>query len=227
MHRVTPSLWPPSFEVAIFDFDGTIAATGHIWKQVDEIFLGSHGIEYTEEYARTLSVLGFERGARYTIDLYGLQETEEEVVAEWTRLSQALYRTTVDLRPGARAYIHVLREHGIACALATSNEPNLIEGMRNVHVSELFDTCVYGREMSTSKDEPDIYLEAARRLGSEPERCMVFEDIAPGLSAARRAGFQTCACMADDFSQDWETVKTLGDLTLHSWMGLAATDPAP
>ena len=215
-----PCLWPPSFEGAIFDFDGTVAVTGHIWKMVDQVFLGSRGVEYTDEYARILSVLGFERGARYTIDTYGLSDTEEEVVAEWTRLSHALYRSDVTLRPGVRSYLLSLRKLGIRCALATSNEPELIYSMEHVDASELFDACVFGCEVGAPKDQPAIYLEAARRMGVSPERCIVFEDIEPGLLAAHGAEFATCAVWAEDPSQDWERVCDVADLSLTSWENL-------
>lgn len=220
MPLTQPTLWPPSFEGAIFDFDGTIADTAYIWEQVDRTFLADRGIPYTKEYARTLAVLGFDRGARYTIDLYGLKDTVEEVVDEWTRLSWALYRSEVTLKPGARTYILSLRQRGVKCALATSNEPALVQSMEHVDAAELFDACVYGCEVGVPKDQPDIYLEAARRMGVAPERCIVFEDIEPGLLAARDAGFATCAVKADDAGQDWNTLAPLAHLALESWQGL-------
>jgi len=212
------SLWPPSFEAAIFDFDGTIAETASIWNRVDEVFLGSRGIEYTEEYARILSVLGFDRGAQYTIDTYHLDDTPEEVVAEWTRLSSALYRSEVELKPGVRDYLLSLRRRGIPCVLATSNERALIEGMQHVNVFALFDACVYGGEVGVPKNEPDIYLEAARLVGVDPSRCLVFEDLEPAIEAARRGGFATCAVKADDKSQRWELLSALANISLTSWV---------
>lgn len=216
------SLWPPSFDAAIFDFDGTIADTAYIWKKVDQAFLGARDIEYTDEYARALSVLGFDRGARYTIDLYGLNEREEDIIEEWTRLSWALYRSDVVLKPGARHYILSLRERGIRCALATSNEPALIKGMRHVDTDKLFDACVFGCEVNVPKDRPDIYLEAARRMGVEPDRCVVFEDILPGIMAANEGGFATCAVRDENSSQDWKALSSEADLTLTTWEYLAS-----
>ena len=220
MSNQTPRLWPPTFEAAIFDFDGTIASTGWIWEEVDRTFLGARGIAYTTEYARVLSVLGFGAGAQYTIETYGLEEDPEDICAEWTRLSHALYRTRVELRPGVQDYIEALRARGIATALATANEPELIGSMEHVDVDALFDACVHGRDVGTTKDQPDIYLEAARRLGVAPERCIVFEDIEPGLLAARGAGFQTCAVRSGEAAQSFRAVSAAADITLDSWEGL-------
>lgn len=218
----TTRLWPPAFDAAIFDFDGTIADTAWIWEEVDRTFLGARGIPYTQEYARMLSVLGFASGAQYTIETYGLKnETPEEICAEWTRLSHALYHTRVELRPGAEAYIRALRARGVPTALATANEPELISSMRLVDVDGLFDVCVHGRDVGTTKDQPDIYLEAARQMGVEPARCIVFEDIEPGIRAAREAGFVTCAVNSGDSAQLLDDVRDAAELYLSDWRDLA------
>lgn len=217
MHTAPPQLWPPAFDAAIFDFDGTIADTGWIWEEVDRTFLGARGIPYTREYARTLSVLGFSSGAIYTIETYGLHEDPDDICAEWTRLSHALYRTRVRLIDGAERYIRALRSRGIPTALATANEPELISSMEHVDIAGLFDACVHGRDVGTAKDQPDIYLAAAERLGVAPGRCIVFEDIAPGLAAARGAGFLTCAVRSGDPAQLVDDVRDAADLYLHDW----------
>lgn len=215
-----PRLWPPSFDAAIFDFDGTIADTAWLWQEVDRTFLGARGIEYTRDYARALAVLGFAGGAQYTIERYGLDEDPDDICEEWTRLSHALYRTRVQLRPGVRRYIEALRARGIRTALATANEPELIQSMQRVDVGALFDACVHGRDVGTAKDQPDIYLEAARRVGVEPHRCIVFEDIVPGIVAARDAGFVTCGLHSGDPAQLTDDVRDASDLFLREWVDI-------
>ena len=217
MGNAPAQLWPPAFDAAIFDFDGTISDTGWIWEEVDRAFLGARGIPYTKEYARRLAVLGFSAGAQYTIETYGLDEDPKDICEEWTRLSHALYRTKVELRPGAEAYIRSLRALGIPVALATANEPELTSSMELVDINSLFDVCIHGREMGTTKDEPDIYLEAARRMRVAPSSCIVFEDIEPGLLAARDVGFITCAVCSGHESQQLDRVRAAADLYLEEW----------
>lgn len=223
MYVVPPLLWPPAFDAAIFDFDGTIANTAWLWQEVDRTFLAARNIEYTREYARRLAVLGFAAGAEYTIATYGLNERPEDICEEWTRLSHALYSTRVQLRPGVSAYIDALRSRGIRTALATANEPELILSMRRIDVSSLFDVCVYGRDVQATKDQPDIYLEAARRLGMPPQRCIVFEDIVPGLIAAREAGFITCALHSGDPAQQLDDAIDVAHLYLREWTDISCS----
>ena len=198
---------------AIFDFDGTLAVTAPLWKDVDRSFLGKRGIEYTPEYGTRLATLGFTAGAQWTIDTYGLDETVEEICREWTEEGYERYRNEITLRDGAAAVVEAFTNAGVTCALATNNNRELLGSMRHIDIDSLFDVQVYGREVAAQKDEPDIYLEAARRLGCAPERCLVFEDIPEGIIAGKRAGMTVCA-MRDDFSADQEPRKAL----LSDWM---------
>lgn len=219
-HDAPRELWPPTFETAIFDFDGTISNTADLWHEVDLAFLGERGLPYTPDYARKLSVLGFEDGARYTIERYGLKESPQDICDEWNRMGRALYRTRATLRPGAEKYLAALRKHGVKLALATTNDPEVVGSMQHVHVDELFDSCVYGKEVARNKEHPDIYLEAARRLDTAPNRCIVFEDIVPGLLSAKRAHMLTCGVFSNDPTQHVREVQKAADLFLWDWTDL-------
>ena len=221
MSRQAPlELWPLQAKAVIFDFDGTLANTAHLWHEVDAAFLGKRGLPLTKEYPERLAALGFVEGARYTIEQYGLSETVEQVCDEWNRMGAQLYRDSVKLRPGAREYILALRSAHIPCALATTNNAEVLNSMRHINVDALFDVRVHGAEVSRGKDHPDIYLEAARRLNVDPHDCIVFEDIVPALKSARRAGMVACGVHANDPMQDVENARIVADLWLEDWRDL-------
>lgn len=220
---VDTRLWPAKFAAAIFDFDGTIAETHSIWHEVDQIFLGSRGIEVDLEYQKMLSMMGFQAGARYTIERFGLRETVDEICDEWNRLGKALYHNRVRLRPGAQAYIEALRKQGIPCALATVNDAEVLESCRHIDARSLFDQQVYGKDVAHPKDHPDIYLEAARRLGVAPANCIVFEDLAEGIRSAHSVGMLTCAVASNDPMQDEQVITRLADIFLHDWRDICLT----
>lgn len=211
------ALWPPRFKAAIFDFDGTISDTATIWHEVDRAFLSSRGLPYTDEYPRMLSSLGFEAGARYTIETFGLRESVAEVCEEWKRMGRALFESHATLRPGVQLYVHALTERGVRVALATVNDRDVLKSLRHVDVEALFEVCVYGGEVARPKDHPDIYLETARRLGIEPTDCIVFEDIATGLRSASSVGMLTCGVRSFDPVQRVDEVRSAADLWLDDW----------
>lgn len=213
-------LLPLGATAAIFDFDGTLADTAQIWYEVDQAFLSKRGLMYTSDYAQRLAALGFVGGARYTIERFGLAETVEQICDEWTSLSKEIYRQRVVLRSGAKRYITKLRAAGIPCALATTNDASVLFNMRRIDVASLFDACVFGADVGCGKDRPDIYVEAARRLGVSIADCIVFEDIVPAIRSAKVAGAHTCAVKANDGSQLWEEAKDLADFWIEDWTRL-------
>lgn len=216
------TLWPPSFSAAIFDFDGTLAETWRLWRRVDEVFFSTRGLPFDEDASATLATLGFAAGAQWCVERYRLREEVSDIVAEWNRLGAALYETQVRLRPGARDYLLALRGAGVPLALATTNDPHVLGAMRHVDVGALFDEVVCGREVARGKDHPDIYLEAARRLGAAPGACAVFEDILPGTLSARRAGMTTVAVRSSDPRQPWDALAREADVAIEGWRGLLA-----
>ena len=221
MISVRPTSDNHDMVAAIFDFDGTLADTAGLWHDVDVDFLGRRGIVPDADYSQRLAALGFAAGAQYTIERYGLNETVEDICAEWQDMGAQRYRSCVTLRPGARAYLTRLRNDGIPCALATTNNAAMLEAMERIDVRELFDVRVYGTEVPRGKDHPDIYLETARRLGVKASSCLVFEDIAPAIHAARRAGMSTCGVRANDATQPVEAIRDASDYWVDDWRDLA------
>lgn len=214
------SLWPPSFSTAIFDFDGTLAETWPLWRQVDEIFFSSRGLPFDEDASTTLATLGFAAGAQWCVERYRLRDEVADIVDEWNRLGAALYESEVRLRPGAEAYVRALRSRGVRVGLATTNDPHVLGAMRHVDVGGLFDEVVCGREVAHGKDHPDIYLEAARRMGADPTDCVVFEDILPGALSAARAGMATVAVASSDPRQPAGELRRAADLWIDGWEDL-------
>lgn len=214
------SLWPPSFSAAIFDFDGTLAETWPLWRRVDEIFFATRGLPFDEDASTTLATLGFAAGAQWCVERYRLRDEVADIVDEWNRLGAALYENEVRLRPGAEAYVRALRSRGVRVGLATTNDPHVLGAMRHVDVYALFDAVVCGREVAHGKDHPDIYLEAARRLGTEPAGCVVFEDILPGTLSAARSGMTTVAVASSDPRQPSTELRRTADLWIDGWEGL-------
>lgn len=205
-------------EAAIFDFDGTIAHTHHIWKLVDQEFFESRGIPYTPEIGKILSPLGFEKGAEWAISTYKLNEDPEEIITEWKELSKSYFINSVQLRPGVVEFINKLKEKHISTALATVNEPELLALLEpRLHLSTLFDTQVFAADVGSAKDEPYLYLEALARLKAKAKKTLLFEDIPLAIQTGNSIDLITCAVNCDDEHQDIEKLSKLADFTIKHW----------
>lgn len=212
------SLWPLPYEAAIFDFDDTLAMTSGIWQKVDHLFFERRGMPYPAGLDEALAPLSFEGCAEYVISRFGLDERVEDICREWNDDGRRLYDEGVPLREGALAYLQRIHDAGVRCALATTNSSEVLAStIEDSGLDGVLDAMVFGDMVPVPKDKPDIYLTAAGRVGVEPTGCIVFDDIARGLSSARSCGMATCAVNANDTESARRAKEAVADIYLTSW----------
>lgn len=126
---------------------------------------------------------------------YWLNADIEEIKARTYQIYETIVRGKIHPLPGAIEFIRQCRNRGFKLALATSADRFKMEvNLREMGLSEnSFDAAVNGLEVERKKPFPDIYLEAAARLGLKPEDCLVVEDAVSGVIAGKAAG---CKCLA-------------------------------
>ena len=130
---------------------------------------------------------------------------------------------------GVQELLTMLREAGVPAAIASSAPARWVVGaVERLGIRPLFDAVVTGDEVARRKPAPDVYLEAARRLGVPPARSIAIEDSGPGIAAARAAGMKAVAIPhwlteRHDLSAADLTVAHAGELTLDRlallWQG--------
>ena len=145
----------------------------------------------------------------------------DEIKAVWTRMSIDKYRHEVPLKPGVLEFLKYCKENGIRTGIGTSNGSEIVDAvLTSLKVKEYFDAVVTACEVAHGKPEPDIYLEVAKRLGVQPENCLVFEDIPAGIMAGKAAGMPVIA-MEDDFSADlMDEKRELADAVISDYREL-------
>ncbi len=171
----------------IFDLDGTLADTMPSHYEAWSIILDRYGLEMSEDrfYALggwpTEKVAGLLIGeAGRDIDAVKLSIEKESLFAENLHLVKPVEHVT-----------GVAREYrgNLPLAVATGATREICEQiLAHLDIRHWFDAIVSADEVDHHKPNPDVFLEAASRLGVEPKYCLVYEDTDPGLEAARRAG---------------------------------------
>ncbi len=121
-------------------------------------------------------------------------------VAEMVQYKHALYlehlRTDAAIQPieGTRPLLEMLRERQVPTGLASSAGRVVIDAvLEKFGLQDYFQAVLSGAELPKSKPDPGVYLLAAQRLGAEPEHCVVLEDAASGVAAAKAAGMYCIA----------------------------------
>lgn len=200
------------FKGAIFDLDGTILDSMWVWQRVDVNFLGKRGIAIPSDYAKAISAMNIKTAAEYTIERFQLSETVEDVVEEWFGMAMKEYGEDVQLKSGVREYLAYLKAMGVKLAVATSSPEQLfLPCLENNEIFEFFDAIVTTMEVPRGKEFPDVYEEAARRIGLKPSECIVFEDILKGTKAASQGGFYVVAVEEEHAAEDKEEIMQIAD----------------
>lgn len=203
---------------AIFDLDGTLVDSMYVWQKVDVEFLSRRGFDVPSDYSKMIKTMHFETAARYTIKRFNLQETVEEIIAEWLNMAVNEYRYNVKLKPKAKDLLQKLHTTGTKIALATSSNPMLTEPvLENNGVLNLFSAVCYTSQVGRDKSNPDVYLLAAKSIGVPPTECIVFEDIINGIRGAKKANMKTVAVYDKESENEIELLKLEADLYIKSF----------
>lgn len=180
---------------AIFDLDGVIVDTAKYhylaWKRL----ANEYGFDFTEENNERLKGVSRTRSLEILLQIGGLtfdEPTKMQMAAlknEW--YIDYIHRIDVsEMLPGVTDYLQHLRGKGIRTALGSASK-NALLILERLNITGLFDVIVDGNKVAKAKPDPEVFLRAARELGTAPASCVVFEDAEAGIEAARRAGMGT------------------------------------
>ncbi len=183
-----------NIKAVLFDLDGTLVDSMWVWREIDIEYFGRFHLALPEGYQSEIEGMSFSETAEYTKNKYQIPDPVEKIKADWNEMAWEKYTNKVPLKEGAKEFLdYCLRNH-IKLGIATSNSRELVSNIIKVHgLDNYFTGIVTGCEVEKGKPAPDVYLEAARRCGVSPEHCLVFEDIIPGILAAKAAGMKVCA----------------------------------
>jgi HAD superfamily hydrolase (TIGR01509 family) len=185
---------PIRIEAVVFDMDGVLVDTEHLWDEVREELTAEWGGRYTPEAQQAMMGMSSSEWSRYLHEVVGLREPPEVINAEVVRRMLARYEVDLPVVPGAVDAVRRLAEAGYRLALASSSNRELIDTvLRRLGVTELFEVTVSSEEVARGKPTPDVYLETAARLGIDPARCVAVEDSASGIRSAHAAGMRVIA----------------------------------
>jgi HAD superfamily hydrolase (TIGR01509 family) len=181
-------------EAVVFDMDGVLVDTEHLWDEVREALTEEWGGRYTPEAQEAMMGMSSPEWSRYLHEVVGLREPPEVINAEVVRRMLERYEMDLPVVPGAVEAVRRLAAAGYRLAVASSSNRELIDGvLRRLQLTSVFDVTVSSEEVARGKPAPDVYLETARRLGVEPARCVAIEDSASGIRAAHSAGMRVIA----------------------------------
>jgi len=180
-------------EAIVFDLDGILIDSEHVWDEVRQELADERGGRWNENASRDMMGMSSLEWSRYMRDVVGLSEEPEEISAEVVRRLEDRYRRELPLIPGAEQAVQRLAARW-PLALASSSNRELIDlVLESSGLGRYFEASVSSEEVARGKPAPDVFLEAARRLGVGPTSCAAVEDSENGILAAKAADMRTIA----------------------------------
>jgi HAD superfamily hydrolase (TIGR01509 family) len=180
-------------EAVVFDLDGVLVDSEHVWDEVREELARERGGRWHDRAQSDMMGMSSLEWSRYMHDVIGLADSPAEINDEVVRRLLARYDERLPLLDGAAAAAQRLAGSYRLAVASSSNRPVIDAVLDGSGLAPLFEVTVSSEEVPRGKPAPDVFLEAARRLGVDPADCAVIEDSANGLRAAHAAGMRVVA----------------------------------
>jgi HAD superfamily hydrolase (TIGR01509 family) len=202
-------------DAVVFDLDGVIVDSEQLWDEVREELARERGGRWTDRSQRDMMGMSSAEWSRYMHDVVGIPEPPEEINREVVSRLLERYTDRLPLIEGAVDAVRRLAARW-PLGLATSSNREVIQHVLEVSdLAPLFRATVSSEEVARGKPAPDVYLEAARRLGFDAARCAAIEDSSNGIRAGRAAGMRVIAIPNARYPPD-EDALSLADVVLES-----------
>jgi HAD superfamily hydrolase (TIGR01509 family) len=190
----------------VFDLDGVILQTEEVWDEVRGSYIVERGGRYDEAAQRAMMGMSAPEWSQFLHEELGVPGTPEEISADIVRRMEARYREQLPLIPGAREAVERLAGRWPLGLASSSNRPLIDAALELSRLDRFFVATVSSEEVARGKPAPDVYLDAARRLGVEPERCAAVEDSHSGIRSAKAAAMRVIAIPNPSYPPDPEAL---------------------
>jgi HAD superfamily hydrolase (TIGR01509 family) len=204
----------------IFDLDGVLIDSEVVWSQARRDLVEARGGRWRSDAPRAMMGMSSVEWSRYMHDELGVPMAREAISAAVVERVRRIYRERLPLMPGAREAVTALAAHWALAIASSANREIIALVLELADLGGCFQAAVSSEEVAHGKPAPDVYLEAARRIGQDPPSCAAVEDSANGIRAAAAAGMRVIAIPNRDFPPD-ERGLELADTVLPSIESLA------
>jgi HAD superfamily hydrolase (TIGR01509 family) len=210
----------------IFDMDGVLIDSEQVWDDVREALAHERGGRWHERAQRAMMGMSSTEWTRYMHDEIGLAEPPEEINRIVVERMIERYADGPPWIPGALDAVRRTAERFVLGLASSSNRELIDEVLEAGGIGGLFAGTVSSEEVAAGKPAPDVYLEAARRIGFDPAECTAVEDSHNGIRAAKAAGMR-CLAIPNPHFPPGDDALADADLVLETPADLTATVIAP
>jgi HAD superfamily hydrolase (TIGR01509 family) len=204
-----------NIDAVVFDLDGLLLDSEHLWDEVREEFARERGGRWQDRAQADMMGMSSLEWSRYMHEQLGVPESAEQISEEVVRRMHARYGERLPLVPGAVEAVERLAGRWPLGLASSSNRPLIDAALELSGMGSHFRVSVSSEEVARGKPAPDVYLETARRLGVDPARAAAIEDSHNGILSAAAAGMRVVAVPNRRFPPGHEALQR-ADVVLES-----------
>jgi HAD superfamily hydrolase (TIGR01509 family) len=183
----------------VFDLDGVLVDSEQAWDAARKDVVAAHGGTWREGAERDMLGMSSREWPVYVVERLGVELTPERVNRAVVDAMLRGYERALPLLPGAREAVERVADR-FPIGLASSSNREVIDVVLDrMGVAGRFAATVSSEEVARGKPAPDVYLEAARRMGVEPASAVAIEDSENGIRSAHAAGLRVLAIPNEHF----------------------------
>ncbi|HEV8104646.1 MAG TPA: HAD family phosphatase [Gaiellaceae bacterium] len=180
-------------EAVVFDLDGVIVDSEQVWDDVRAQYVHERGGSYGADATRAMMGMSSPEWSAYMARELGVPGTPEQINADVVERMLGRYGSAPPLIDGAIAAVRQVAKHW-PIAIASSSNVELIDVvLAAAGLAGIVRETVSSEQVARGKPAPDVYLEAAFRLGVDPSVCAAVEDSHNGIRSAKAAGMYVYA----------------------------------
>ena len=213
-----------SVTAVVFDLDGVLVDSEQLWDRARRELVEERGGVWHEDATRAMMGMSSREWSRYLHAELQVDLEPAEISAAVVAKLEQLYREQLPLLSGARAAVLALAQRWPLGLASSANREVIDLVLELAELEDLFAATVSSEEVPRGKPAPDVYLEAARRLGVAPTDCAAVEDSTNGLRAAAAAGMRIIALPNRAFPPAEDALQ-LADVVIGSLDELRPTLP--
>jgi HAD superfamily hydrolase (TIGR01509 family) len=177
----------------VFDLDGVLLDSEQRWNEAKEALVRESGGTWREEAPEVMMGMSSPEWSAYLRDDLAVPLEQDAINREVVRRMEEGYRKRLPLLPGAGEAVRALAARWPLGVASSSNRELIDLFLELAGFGEAFRVTVSSEEVARGKPAPDVYLEAASRLGADAARCVAIEDSSNGIRAAGAAGMAVIA----------------------------------